>query len=172
MQFCKEKGGVTINEKTYHVCANFLFYTSMYEEKLFNSKDRHKPENDKKISQELLNSGIIDLADFDYFGEFLCKRYLDDVSANENFRNLKLGDQIKKSIKKSLIDFKNDRKRDSDLIFAYIQITYRFRNNMFHGSKGLINLNHYSEQFGELNKFLRHLLSEIIDKKYNGFNQE
>lgn len=40
-------------------------------------------------------------------------------------------------------------------------ITYRFRNNMFHGAKGLINLSNYLRVLRMINQFMYMLLDHI-----------
>lgn len=169
LNFCRDIGGHNISDSTYYECANFLFFTSWFEEVLFNDDNKQNPNNDIKIADDL--SQKIDLSVFDFFGDYFSARYIkNDITTNHLFNNLKLSTKNAVKVSKSLIDYMVSKQRDKNLLWSYIMIVYRFRNNMFHGSKGLINLNNYVDQFSIINKFMKLLLIEIINKKYVGYN--
>lgn len=47
-KLCEEKGYCKLNDDIYSECANFLFYTSWFEELLFNNDVRQSPKKLKK----------------------------------------------------------------------------------------------------------------------------
>lgn len=180
LKLCKELGNCTLTERSYCECANFLFYTSWFEELLFTDEKRQYPDNDIQICADLVGESDekhgIDLTVFDFFGDYFCDRYIQKNNemhiATHHFSQLRLGDKYRDKVKESLVAYKVKKQRDKDLLFAYLMIAYRFRNNMFHGSKGLINIDAYTSQFEIINKFFFVLLQHIIRSGYKGYNQK
>lgn len=168
-KLCRNKGGCNLNESTFQICATFLFYTSWFEELLFNDDKRQNPINDKKICKDVISK--IYLSKYDWFGDYFCNRYVNDnKSMKHTFNQLRLSPTYEKEVANALHSYCYNKTYSWELLWSYLQIVYRFRNNMFHGSKGLINLNSYVEQFEKLNSFLSQLLTEIIDLNYKGYN--
>ncbi len=168
----RSQGIPNITDETYQEWATFLFYTSWFEESLFTYKKRQSPENDMVICEKLITK--ININDYDYFGDYFCERYIDENNkTTDQFRNLKLSkaSPINPQIttKEALINYKTQRTRNHRLLFAYLMIVYRFRNNMFHGSKGLINLVQYTEPISIINQFMNQLLEDIFTCQYTGF---
>lgn len=167
---CKKRGGCELDELTYQECANFLFLTSWFEERLFSDKMHQNPKNDEKICCELVHK--INLSDFDFMGDHYCERYLKDDTTTKEYRNLKLSKEVSEKVLKPLQNFQRKRERSWELLYAYLMIVYRFRNNMFHGAKGLINLNKYVKQFQINNQFLYKLIDIIFECGYYGYNEK
>ncbi|WP_443722415.1 hypothetical protein [Ruthenibacterium lactatiformans] len=155
-----------INNHVYEECANFLFLTSLYEERYFDNKHQHRSEGDrdmcKKLSKRL---SLQDFKEFDFMGEHYCKRYIkEDGTETHSFKNLRLPKDYYDTVKDALVKFKTKDQCSAytaDLLFAYIMIVYRYRNNMFHGSKGIINLENYIEQFEINNLFMCKLIEKL-----------
>ena len=163
--------GCALNKEIFEQCATFLFYTSWYEELLFNNNrdERHSPENDKKICEVLCVKYHIDITAYDNFGIYFANRYIKPTGGKtDKFRNLKLNSAY--LVFTCLKAFKLHRTRSSDLLWSYLQIVYRFRNNMFHGSKGLIHLPTYINEFKQINAFMHQFISDILNSGYEGFN--
>ena len=177
-KLCEEKGYCKLDDDIYSECANFLFYTSWFEELVFTNKkkERQCPENLKKISIDLTDATQefrIDLNQFDSYGDHFSQRYLNsDNSVRHAFNQLRIPKEFEDEIKSSLIAYKDNRERNSCLLWTYLMITYRFRNNMFHGAKGLISLSNYLREFRMINQFMYMLLYHILDTHYSGFNLE
>ena len=168
IRFCREKGNCIVDDFTYYTCASFLFYTSWFEELLFNFSNRQGGEKNEKICKEL--SELVNLSEYDSYGQYFSNRYISGSRTTNEFRNLKLRRDDAHIVKRSLEQYKANGKRDWELLWSYLMIAYRFRNNMFHGSKGLVNLSSYIEQFKMINQFLRQLIGDIIDNNYTGYN--
>lgn len=168
LSFCREKGHCNIDDRTYNTCASFLFYTSWFEELLFNFSSRQGPRENEKICKDL--SEIIDLWKYDGYGNYFTSRYISNTGTTPKFRALKLRPGDGQTVARSLLQYSSNHTRDWKLLWSYLMIAYRFRNNMFHGSKGLDNLSSYVEQFEIINLFMRQLIGDIIDKGYTGYN--
>lgn len=166
--FCTEIGNCNITEDTYFACANFLFYTAWFEERIFTAErdKRQSPSTSKIIAEQLFPQ--LDLTKYDQYGNYFVQRYLNDPEASKHRHALQFQDIH--SLESILIDYRDNQSRNSNLLWIYLMIAYRFRNNMFHGSKGLINLNKYREQFNLLNHFWDQLLRDINRIGYYGFN--
>lgn len=166
------KNHCNLSNAVYRECANFLFFTSWYEELLFNDDKHQSPKNEQPICKELQK--ILDMEQFDAFASFCCKRYLNNNNneCTHQFRQLKLDPKYSDDVKNALLNFRNNGVRTDGQLFAYIMIVYRFRNNMFHGTKGLINLENYIEAFQMMNCFLAELIEQIQIKQYKGFNEK
>lgn len=167
-----KKHGYELDVDAYCECSNFLFFTSWYEELLFTSDKHQSPYTTRGLCHDLFE--IVNMEKLDFYGDHFSDRYfpnLKDGMEQEShyFINLRLNEKYKKRIKDSLINFKKDSERNEDLLWAYLMIAYRFRNNMFHGGKGIINLKKYVEQFRVINRFLYILLSAIIEKGFRGY---
>lgn len=168
IEFCEQKGHCTINDCTYEICACFLFYTSWFEELLFNYKDRQGPKKNEKICKDMFD--LIDFSKYDFFGSFFSERYITKNGTSNDFRKLRLSNDDKPKVEQALRLYKTCHAHSWELLWSYLSITYRFRNNMFHGSKGLVNLNIYVKQFEVINQFMHQLISDIIDNNYKGYN--
>ena len=171
MDLCYQYMDRPMSDETYNECSALLFYTAWFEELLFNNKVQQSPKNDEKICMDIASK--IDLTQFDFFGIYFCDRYFNNANTantDEYFKNLRLKDSLIVPVKTALLRFKENKNRDADLLYAYIMIVYRFRNNMFHGVKGLNALHEYSEQFKIINHFMSLLLKEILRLNYKGYN--
>ncbi len=157
-----------LSDETFDECACFLFLMCWLEERLFNEKWQQKPQHTKKLCENLYSE--IDIDKFDQFGKYFSCRYIDGEKTTTAFENLKLDPRIVRSVEESLINYKNEGTKDEKLLIAYISIIYRFRNNLFHGTKGLENIPTYTKEFKMINNFLIDFLKKIYDIDYNGFN--
>lgn len=169
ISFCKKRWNVHLEEETYFGCADFLFYTSWFEEILYNQNTHRSDEHDKKIARDLCH--MIDISKFEFLGNYFSGRYVDNDSKPTNyFKQLRLNQNHQENVFNILNEYKNQKAKNEDLLWAYIVISYRFRNNMFHGNKGAQNLNNYIVPIKKINIFLNTLLSSIIENGYKGYN--
>lgn len=166
-RFCVDVASCQINEQTYYACANVLFYTSCYEEWLFSKDKQQSPNNTEVIANAL--AGQLDLTQYDAYGKHFCQRYLTAGKTNTKFKGLDLRGPNAPKVETALKEFQDHQVRDAQLLWAYLMIAYRFRNNMFHGNKKLKNINRYAEEFEILNRFWDQFLRDIHAIGYNGF---
>lgn len=170
INMCKRHGAGDLDEEIFSESGTFLFLTSWYEEQLFNNNSRQSPDTTKDLCSSL--SEICDLSDFDFFGSHYCERYLHGNGGIGKFNNLRIRYEDRFSVKQSLQSFDKEKKRDASLLFAYLTIIYRYRNNFFHGSKGLVNLVDYYSEFLVNNRFLIELMSAVLSNGYRGYNSK
>ena len=168
LTFCSSKGHCNLHNKTYEACASFLFYTSWFEELLFNDIHRQCAQKNEKICQDLVV--MIDISKYDFLGNFLSDRYIVGENTSGKFHHLKLNNSQKEDVRNALYLYKTNQTHDWKLLWAYLMVVYRFRNNMFHGNKGLVNINEYVDPFCLFNDFLRLLIGDILDNQYKGYN--
>lgn len=166
---CNQYVDCLITESTYQECANFLFYTSWFEELLFNDSKQQGISNDEKICQDL--APLLNIHCFDFFGEYFQMRYFDSLgNTTAQFSRLKLSPKISEKVKNTLWNYKQSETLLEDILFCYLMIIYRFRNNLFHGGKGLNNINHFVSEFQIINQFMNMLMTEILNINYKGYN--
>lgn len=96
-------------------------------------------------------------AHYDYFNN----RYITNNLTNQFFESLNFRDN------NSDLSYKNYLKQnleegtpvDYDKIFALFIISYRFRNNLFHGSKQIATISKQNESFKHINEVLMKFLN-------------
>lgn len=184
-----------LNQKQRLIILQFLMYFNVFESKFFkqdniigknandemenyntnNPKVNRKKAKQVDVSKKLENFScavvrerIILLSDYNFFAEHFSKRYdSSNKDGNERFENLGLPHD-KKHEAQNLLKNAARCTDPSLLLYCYLRIAYRFRNNLFHGSKGVEGLGQYSEEFENINHFMSKLMSDLA--KYN-FNE-
>lgn len=169
-QFCADVAGCHLSERTYFACANFLFYTSCYEEWLFTACRQQNPSNTEVVANEM--AAQIDLKPYDIYADHYCQRYLSENSVTPPFHRLGLSPLHAGRVEVALREFQSHKVRDQHLLWACLMIAYRFRNNMFHGNKKMANLNCYATEFELLNRFWDQFLRDIVKVGYVGFHSK
>ena len=170
MDFCKEYEHFILDERTYHACAGILFYTSWFEELLFNYQNRQGPKNSKKICKDIFES--IDMTRYAFFGNHFAKRYIDDENKpTAKFDSLRFQRDDLDTVIHSLKRFRSGGEPSWRLLWSYLMIAYRFRNNMFHGQKGLVELKINVDEFEIINRFFRQIISDVKTQNYKGYNE-
>ena len=120
--FCRDVASCQINEQTYYTCANFLFYTSCYEQWLFTKENQQNPGNAEVVANDL--AGQLDLRQYDAYGNHFCQRYLTAGVTNKNFNGLDLRNQNAIKVETALKEFQDHQVRDAQLLWAYLMIAY------------------------------------------------
>lgn len=156
---------------TYDEFATFLFLTSWYEEALFNETKPQNPKNSRDLCNTMFP--VVDMNKFGEFGDHFSNRYLQKeagkIICTSKFNKLQLSKSWKPVVFESLKSYVSGI-TDETLLFSYLQIAYRFRNNMFHGNKGLDRVQSYIREFEVINRFLLELMEQILDAKFKGYN--
>lgn len=148
---------------------SFMFFFNIFEAHLF---ENGHGVNDllKKINDDLLKESWFNINDYSFYGDFFKQRYVNaDGKQTSHFRLLQLNQSRKKAVFDILAKYKiaDDNSNIPDLFRAYLEIAYRFRNNLFHGSKGVHSLSQYTDCIEKINNLLYKLLT---DMKSNGFH--
>lgn len=87
---------------------------------------------------------------------FWKQRYVCDGEINEKFDNLNLIHQPHKVlVSQVLLETEIDREK---IIHALLIITYRIRNNLFHGNKDITQIRHQNANLDTASNFLKNIL--------------
>lgn len=129
-------------------------------------------------AKSLIKIGLVDFDKVsktkldDIFGHFIGRYVLDEIKGAGRLNNLGLekyrdnvkpfGQSVKDFITTSLIA---DQKEPDKKMTAVMLIIYRFRNNLFHGSKDTLVLNKFAAEFTIINQFLREYLAAKLTPK-------
>ena len=117
----------------------YLWVWSIFEQKVFNGFVK---KVDLKTKAKELSSNY-DLLGLDDIIRKFHKRYQD----KDIFRHLK-HDENSKSIEDQLSKEFNTLTNEEKLYIA-LYVAYRYRNNIFHGNKGVLSWVHYTEQIND-----------------------
>ena len=105
------------------------------------------------------------------FLDFFTIRYIKNGELTDDFNNLfrdfeKCDDEISllKSYTGKIDDYQN-------LMFLSLRISYRFRDNLYHGNKVLSTLSENKECFEKINVFLFSVLKQLHDKEDVNYEQ-
>lgn len=121
-----------------------------------------------KYTQEFLNSLILLQSHFN-------KLYINNDKTTDRFKTLlkfnyktQTYDTVEEKNLKSFLyqNLNNDRQ---DAVKNALTISYRFRNNLFHGKKDIQELNKYKEDFSEITNFLISLMRYFEKKEATKF---
>ena len=183
-----------LNQKQRLIILQFLMYFNVFESKFFkqdkiigknandemdNYNTNDTKENNKHVnhmivrlklenfSYTIVRKRIILLSDYNFFAYHFFKRYdRSKKDGNERFENLGLTSDIKNEAQELL---KNAARctNQGRLLYCYLCIAYRFRNNLFHGSKGVEGLGQFSEEFEKINLFMSKLMSDLAKHNFN-----
>ena len=149
------------------VVLKFMLLFNVFEARLFN------PFNPGQVNARLVEM-CKDLSEmewfriekYDYYGNFFADRYITQNDGLQKFARLHLN-KYSNRVKNALIAF-NEGEYDSDLFLSYLQIAYAFRNNLFHGSKDVLDLNVYLDCFKMINRLIYELLGDMADNSFRG----
>lgn len=89
----------------------------------------------------------------------ITKKFHDRYQDNKKFSNL-IHNQSNSSITKILSKQYSDLK-DSEKMELLLFVVYRYRNNIFHGNKGVLSWQHYTEQIEDCLAFMTKMIEVI-----------
>lgn len=118
----------------------FLVAWSLFESECLNS--RAEPAKFEGFAETVINRAMFRRADFSEVGEHFHNRYQDGAV----YRNLMHGHKIPELDQILKTSFAN--LDDKQLVLLLLFVIYRFRNNIFHGNKGVGSWLNYNEQIG------------------------
>src|SRR5690606_30171271 len=97
---------------------------------------------------------------------FFRNRYFTNGEINTHFQSLNFRDRNPDlRYKERLIEIlEKEQPSDNDKLFACFIIIYRYRNNLFHGSKNIARLEGQIEIFEKSNQFLQEFLDFLKSK--------
>ncbi len=134
---------------------------------LWNLFEHITPQEIKLPYNEILRSlankyyKVISDKTLDKIYNYFKKRYVKDNEINTLFYKLLFKKKESEECQNILL---SDNTNKEDKLTCVLLIIYRFRNNLFHGSKNPTTLNLYSGQFKIINKFLMGFIEATADK--------
>ncbi len=150
-----------------------LINFNLFEAKLFKESRALVHERLMTICKTLKDETWFDIKDYEMFGKYFSERYVDpDGTQNYKFDQLKLSREVKQETFETLLKFKTEGKRSSDQMYYYLLISYRFRNNLFHGSKDPLGLNNYTDCFAQINTLINRLLLDMCKHEFSGLTHK
>ena len=165
-----------LSENDQKIILSFLLFFNLFEAKLFGEKRELTYKRLKAFCEKLNGESWFNVSKYDRVGDFFAKRYIGEGDVpTVHFYNLQLHSSIKGEIQELLTLFK---KRDLDychsdkLMWCYLSIAYRFRNNLFHGKKDPLGLNKYTECFKIINDMMYDLLHDVAGNNIEEFYQK
>ena len=169
--------GNEIHEPLKNTLLKFMFLFNVFEARLFQTENPLTNKPDKTPTSDRLleicnnlksEREWFQVKDYDKYGKFFVKRYIDQ-DGNYDDRNLfrQRTPLVREKVKKAIVKLANEE-YDDDLFYSYLEIAYRFRNNLFHGGKDTIYLSQYIECFDMVSWLIHKLLSDMVKKRFIG----
>lgn len=169
-----------LNSELKDVILKFLFTFNIFESEFFEEPKSDDSESNKKSEykrvsqreneiQNICNENNYPVSILEKFQSHFCEVYLDNNEWSDRFRSLKYSNHNKNGFNENdmehIYDFLNcsleNNKRFA--IKNALMISYKFRNNLFHGNKEIQDLKDFKDDFIEITNFLI-LLMEYLDK--------
>ena len=141
-----------IGAPMYEEARNFLFIWNLFESKFFPTRNSINyttvTTTALSVDEELINATIA------YFQS----KYLTENNTNGSFNGLKLANKQKRFVSSVLLGCS----AKADKIAATIFIIYRYRNNLFHGTKRILDIPNQTDIFRYANRFMLSCLESNI----------
>lgn len=152
-----------LNPKLKDVVLRFLFVFNIFESEFFEEK------NDKCVSERIedienfCNEKHLLLDELKSFHSHFKTIYIDNKDGKERFDTLCefLGNKKKEYLKYFLEHTLDDKKNKEHSLKNALTLSYRFRNNLYHGTKDLTYLGDYKDDFEVITKFLKELMKHL-----------
>lgn len=164
---------VALSEKDKKTLIKFLLLFNVFEARLFEN-GQHVNDLLKQISADVAKEPWFDIALCDSFLTFFIKRYINDNGkTNNRFDQLRLtghADNMTSPKGNAKAVLLGKELKQENILFACLCISYRFRNNLFHGSKDVLGLNAYYDCFEIIIEFITSLLEMMIENDFYGLN--
>ena len=146
------------------VVFTFLMYFNIFEATFFKN-DRGKVRNRfLSLNNALSNENWFSIGKFDSFAMHFEDRYDSNSTEGKNrFDQLHLSRDDKLDFLFAIQEVGRNGVHHKKLLYFYLIIAYNFRNNLFHGKKNIEGLEHYREEFANINELLSQLMKDMAD---------
>lgn len=151
------------------ILISFLFVFNVFEAHLIKENETAASAR-KEISRRIVEKEWFNIQICDDFLLFFKDRYINNESRlNHKFGQLRLSGAVNRietergNAKSVLLDETDSAEK---IMYCCLAISYRFRNNLFHGSKNILGLNLYYECFEVIIKFLKELMQQMLDNDF------
>jgi len=150
------------------IVLKFLMYFNIFENTFFE-------DNGKKVYKklELLNIVLnkehwLDIKKFNFFAEHFANRFDEQSTGSaRRYDGLKFHPNDKNHLLPALKAVFTQGEYDNKLLYYYLTIAYKYRNNLFHGEKAVEDLRQYREEFECINEFLSQLMKETYNNNFS-----
>jgi len=145
----------------------FLMYFNVFESTFFDdNKYSQINGNRKQVYERLenLNDAIykkVNVCDYDFFAEHFSRRYSRTRMGNDMFCDLNLCYKISTEVREAIFNVVNYHSYSDKLIYYYLEICYKYRNNLFHGDKEIEGIGQYYNEFCCINNFMSKLMNDL-----------
>jgi hypothetical protein len=149
------------------VVFTFLMYFNIFEATFF--KDDRKYVRDRLLSlnNALSNKDWFSIGKFDSFAKHFAKRYDSDTLEGKNrYDGLHLSSDDYPILLSAITAVSINGCHHEKILYFYLTIAYKFRNNLFHGEKNVEDLEKYREAFTYINQLLSQLMNDMADNNF------
>ena len=152
------KFSATRSKEDFEQMESFCLLWNLFEKKVGNGSKTSVglPAIKKYVTDNYQNINI-DNAIMDSCFNYFQNRYIENGVSNNKldtlFRSIPTDEKHKNKLKK-LLTKNSQQTKTFDKILGILTITYRIRNNSFHGTKGLPEIVNQKQTFEHLNDFL------------------
>ncbi len=132
----------------------YLLVWPIFEQKLFDGE--FKSRNIDSKSHELAK--YYDDLEIDNVSKMFHERYKDKQYLKHLFykKDENIKEKMRNLILREFPDLSNE-----DKMYLLLCVTYRYRNNIFHGNKGVLSWKNYKEQIDGCLKFMMNLIDSV-----------
>ena len=149
------------------IVLEFLMYFNIFESTFFKDSGIKCYKKLELLSKELNQETWFDIKKFNFFANHFANRY-DEKSPKgaKRYIGLHLWPGDKDYLLPALKAVIEQGEYDEKLLYYYLTIAYRFRNNLFHGEKNIEDLGNYREEFTYINQLLSWLMKDMADNNF------
>jgi len=173
------EGGIqvkTLQPEQRDIIFKFVVYFNIFEDWLARPEAWLTRKSNKApfwvpICKDLKAETWFKIRDYNEYGYFFAERYIYGLDAEKLFDELGLEPKHIKPIVRKLLEKFPHYELEDDMLLAYMQIAYQFRNNLFHGSKSTVGLDIYMACFDKINWMMHRLLSDMLTYKFKGLKK-
>lgn len=155
-QWINEKFHADLDNEIISELSNFLIFWSLFEGRFC----RTRADRNSLLRFSETNYSFLSNDEINHIYGFFKNRYSINENYETRFDGLKItSPEIIVFLRET---FSNENATVLDKLKVCINVIYRYRNNMFHGSKEVAFLHNQTEIFVISNRFLKHILNTLI----------
>lgn len=141
------------------MATSFLLVWPIFEQKIFGGYLKHNKNTDDVAKAAQKYSKFFPKIDADDISEHFHDRY-QDVSNYRHLRHNEDDPKIKAILDKPYLDLNNEEK-----MHLVLYVVYRYRNNIFHGNKGIFSWLQFTKQIEYCIQFMMKMIDQVESGK-------
>lgn len=154
--------GHSIDEATYQSIADFCVMWALFE-----GTELHGIEVAVDELTNVANRIATSIQNIQEQLDYWKNRYVEDGHTNNRFMHLNLNHAPHRDLVTQVLTEAEDNQEN--IVLALLLITYRLRNNLFHGVKDITRIRHQTENLNNASEFLKNVL--LASGRYVYINQ-